>query len=555
MKKDLFALKGTICYSKNQKELVFAENSYAVCENGLCAGVFSQLPEEYKDIPVKDMGDRLIIPGFTDLHLHAPQYAYRGTGMDLELLDWLNTITFPQEAKYADLSYAKKAYSIFVDDLKHSFTTRACIFATLHRPATELLMDMLEESGLATMVGKVNMDRNGAPELQEKSAQASAQDTRQWLEEIKGRYDHTYPILTPRFTPSCTDELMTELGKIQREYHIPIQSHLSENFGEIAWVKELCPTSRFYGDAYDMFGLFGTKPAANEEVSNPASASSNTCPTIMAHCVHSTDEEIQMIKDQGVYIAHCPESNTDIASGIAPIRRYLDMGLHVGLGTDVAGGFSLSMFRAIADAIQVSKLRWRLMDQTQAPVTLEEAFYMATIGGGSFFGKVGSFEKGYEFDAMIPVSYTHLTIATEGRAKYNAYSQEEDRDIYKGLTFWSPNVNIFRDPRWGRGHETYGEDPYLTKELGVSFVKGLQGDGKVMKAAACAKHFAVHSGPEAIRHEFDAIATPKDMEETYLPAFEALTREADVEGFMGAYNRTNGEPCCGSCLLYTSRCV
>ena len=364
MKKDLFALKGTICYSKNQKELVFHENSYVVCENSLCAGIFSQLPTEYKDIPVEDMGDRLIIPGFTDLHLHAPQYAYRGTGMDLELLDWR-------------------------------------IFATLHRPATELLMDMLEESGLTTMVGKVNMDRNGAPELQEKSAQASAQDTRQWLEEIKGRYDHTYPILTPRFTPSCTDELMTELGKIQREYHIPIQSHLSENFGEIAWVKELCPTSRFYGDAYDMFGLFGTKPAANEEVSNPASVSSNTCPTIMAHCVHSTDEEIQMIKDQGVYIAHCPESNTDIASGIAPIRRYLDMGLHVGLGTDVAGGFSLSMFRAIADAIQVSKLRWRLMDQTQAPVTLEEAFYMATIGGGSFFGKVGSFEKGYEFDAMI----------------------------------------------------------------------------------------------------------------------------------------------------------
>ena len=145
MKKDLFALKGTICYSKNQKELVFHENSYVVCENSLCAGIFSQLPAEYKDIPVEDMGDRLIIPGFTDLHLHAPQYAYRGTGMDLELLDWLNTITFPQEAKYADLSYAKKAYSIFVDDLKHSFTTRACIFATLHRPATELLMDMLDE--------------------------------------------------------------------------------------------------------------------------------------------------------------------------------------------------------------------------------------------------------------------------------------------------------------------------------------------------------------------------------------------------------------------------
>lgn len=140
-------------------------------------------------------------------------------------------------------------------------------------------------------------------------------------------------------------------------------------------------------------------------------------------------------------------------------------------------------------------------------------------------------------------------VATECRAKYNAFSKEEDRDIYKGLTLWSPNVNIFRDPRWGRGQETYGEDPYLTKELGVAYVKGLQGDGKYLKTAACAKHFAVHSGPEALRHEFDAEATPKDMEETYLPAFEALVKEGKVEAVMGAYNRTNGEPCCGSKTL------
>lgn len=140
-------------------------------------------------------------------------------------------------------------------------------------------------------------------------------------------------------------------------------------------------------------------------------------------------------------------------------------------------------------------------------------------------------------------------IAVEGRAKYNEYSSHGDRDIYKGLTFWSPNVNIFRDPRWGRGHETYGEDPCLTATLGVAFVRGLQGDGEFMKAAACAKHYAVHSGPEAVRHEFDAKATPKDMEETYLPAFEALVRESGVEAVMGAYNRTNGEPCCGSKTL------
>ena len=140
-------------------------------------------------------------------------------------------------------------------------------------------------------------------------------------------------------------------------------------------------------------------------------------------------------------------------------------------------------------------------------------------------------------------------ISTEGRAKYNMQSKKGDRDIYKGLTFWSPNVNIFRDPRWGRGHETYGEDPYLTSRLGVKFVEGLQGDGKVMKSAACAKHFAVHSGPEGIRHEFNAVASDKDLWETYLPAFEALVKEAKVESVMGAYNRTNDEPCCGSKLL------
>ena len=141
------------------------------------------------------------------------------------------------------------------------------------------------------------------------------------------------------------------------------------------------------------------------------------------------------------------------------------------------------------------------------------------------------------------------TIATEARAKYNAFSAEGDRDIYHGLTMWSPNINIFRDPRWGRGHETYGEDPYLTSRMGKAFVRGLQGTGETMKTSACAKHFAVHSGPEALRHEFNAIASGKDMTETYLPAFKALVCEAGVESVMGAYNRTNGEPCCASPAL------
>ncbi len=171
---------------------------------------------------------------------------------------------------------------------------------------------------------------------------------------------------------------------------------------------------------------------------------------------------------------------------------------------------------------------------------------VARAGTATVFPQAIGLAAAFDEDLMHKIGDA---VAEEGRAKYNAQSRRGDRDIYKGLTFWSPNVNIFRDPRWGRGHETYGEDPFLTGSLGVAFVKGLQGDGEYMKAAACAKHFAVHSGPEAVRHEFNAVASKKDMEETYLPAFEACVREGGVEAVMGAYNRTNGEVCCGSPAL------
>ena len=168
---------------------------------------------------------------------------------------------------------------------------------------------------------------------------------------------------------------------------------------------------------------------------------------------------------------------------------------------------------------------------------------VARAGTATMFPQAIALAAAFDKDLMKEVGEV---IAEEGRAKYNEQSKRGDRDIYKGLTFWSPNVNIFRDPRWGRGHETYGEDPYLTGSLAVPFIKGIQGDGEYMKAAACAKHFAVHSGPEADRHFFDARASKKDLEETYLPAFEACVKEGNVEAVMGAYNRTNGEPCCAN---------
>lgn len=383
-KDSVFGLKGNIVYSKTPKQLEICENSYLVCEGNLVKGVYRELPEEYKKIPMEDYGDRLIIPGLVDLHVHAPQYAFRGLGMDMELLEWLETNTFPEEAKYQDLEYARAAYQIFVDNLRKGATTRACIFATIHRKATLLLMDLLEVSGLHTMVGKVNMDRNSPDYLREETEE-SASETVEWMKDIQhNKYKKTQAILTPRFIPSCTDELMEKLKMIQMRYQTPVQSHLSENYGEISWVQELCPESEFYGDAYDRFGLFGAD-----------------CKTVMAHCVHSDAREIARIKENGVFIAHCPESNMNLASGVAPIRTFLDEGLHVGLGSDVAGGATENLFMAMAHAIQASKLRWRLKDDSLKPLTAPEAFYMATKGGGEFFGKVGSFEPGYELDAVI----------------------------------------------------------------------------------------------------------------------------------------------------------
>lgn len=385
MDESIFILKGNIVYSKSPQKLEICEHSYLVCEEGMVQGIYQTLPFEYGGYPLEDYADRLIIPGLVDLHVHAPQYSYRGLGMDMELLDWLKTNTFPEESKFQDLEYARQAYSIFVENLRKGATTRASIFATIHREATLLLMDLLEESGVSTLVGKVNMDRNSPQYLCEASAEASASATVEWIKDVLHRkYKRTRPILTPRFTPSCSDELMEKLKMIQLRYAIPLQSHLSESPGEIAWVKELCPWSEFYGDAYDKFGLFGVD-----------------CSTIMAHCVYSSDREIARMKENGVFVAHCPESNMNIASGVSPVRKFLDAGLHVGLGSDVAGGSTENIFMAMVHAIQASKLRWRLQDESLKPLTVEEVFYMATKGGGAFFGKVGSFEPGYELDAVV----------------------------------------------------------------------------------------------------------------------------------------------------------
>ncbi len=195
--------------------------------------------------------------------------------------------------------------------------------------------------------------------------------------------DLTHPA-PPRFVPSCSDRLMEGLGELRRRYGLPVQSHLSENREEIRWVRELCPWSEDYGEAYDRFGLFG-----------------GDSKTVMAHCVWSGEKERERIRQRGVFVAHCPESNLNLASGTAPVRAYLDSGISVGLGSDVAGGSSASLFRAVRQAVQVSKLVPQGQGPGLTPLTVPEAFYLATRGGGAFFGKVGSFEEGYELDALV----------------------------------------------------------------------------------------------------------------------------------------------------------
>lgn len=385
MNKDSFVLRGGIAFSEGSKSIVTYSNGYVVCVDGICKGAFSQLPDKYKDLPVYDYGNKLIIPGMTDLHVHAPQYTFRGIGMDEELLAWLSKYTFPEEAKYSDLAYARKAYEYFSEDLRRCFTTRAVVFATLHNEATIELMNQLEKTGMITYVGKVNMDRNGGVGLEEEDAAASLKATVEWLEAIQGRYKNTMPILTPRFIPSCSDDLMRGLGKMSAERGLRIQSHLSENQSEVAWVKELVPESTSYANAYEIFDTMGTAEL----------------PTIMAHCVYSGEEEMAILKKHGAYIAHCADSNMNLTSGIAPIRKFIDAGINVGLGTDVAAGSSMNMIKTMLISLQASKMYYRLVDTNVKPLSFEEMFYLATLGGGSYFGKVGTFKDGYEFDAVV----------------------------------------------------------------------------------------------------------------------------------------------------------
>lgn len=374
-------LKGNIIHTPDSSKLSCHPNSYLVAKDNQIAGIFRELPEKYADVPVSDYGDRLIIPGLCDMHVHAPQFVYRGLGLDLQLMDWLNKYAFPTEARFADENYARIYYKAFADEMAKSGTTRAVVFGTLHVPATEILMEELNERGVAAFVGKVNMDTL-SPDYLCETAEQSLLDTERWIVETADRYPLVRPAITPRFIPTCSTEVLEGLGRLAEKYKVPVHSHISEDLGEMSVVRERYPDIPTDGEVYDRFGLLGGR-------------------TVMAHFLYPTKEEMELVAGRGVTIVHCPQSHGNVAAGFSPLRKMLRAGVKVALGSDIAGGCSIGILRAMSDAIYMSKLQWLLSGKQDMFLSVAEAFYLGTMGGGQFFGKVGCFEPGYEFDAVV----------------------------------------------------------------------------------------------------------------------------------------------------------
>ncbi len=375
--------RANILYTKQKDCFEIIEDGYvAVGDDGrVCRVAADRDSLGWPDAEVVDYTGKLLIPAMNDVHVHAAQYHNQGIAMDMELLPWLEHYTFPEEAKFADTDYAERIYSRFVSHLRRVGTMRAAVFATVHTEGTRRLMRLFSEAGMGALVGKVAMDRN-CPDSLIETVDEAVSGMEQLATEYSDPQSLVRPIVTPRFIPSCTPAMLKACGELASRYGLPVQSHLSENLAEVASVHQLEPDALGYGDAYRRYGLFGQTP------------------TVMAHCVWSDAAERRLMKEGDVMVAHCPTSNFNVASGMAPIRTFLDEGIRVGLGSDISGGHDLSIFRTMVYAIQVSKMHYQ-RNHDMPFLLLSEAFWMATKGGGSFFGRVGSFEEGYDFDALV----------------------------------------------------------------------------------------------------------------------------------------------------------
>lgn len=407
--------KGLIVSSKNKKTLNILNPGYLVIsKTGEIEEVTATNPaKKYKSYPLKDYSNCLICPGFVDVHNHLSQYAFAGMG-EKELLSWLKKYTFPREKMFKSDSVARDAAKIFFRDLIKNGTTTVSTYVTTHKSATEIAFEEAEKAGIRAFIGKVMMDRQ-APESLRNRAESSLKQSEELIEKWHGKKGRLFYILTPRFALSCSFEMMKKISRLAVDKKVYIQTHLAENKDELRAVKEMFPKYKNYTDIYDKAGLLGSR-------------------SIMAHCLYLSDSEIKAIKRTDTKIAHCPTSNRFLKSGIMPFRKYSRLGIEIGLGTDVAGGYSLSMFNEMKEALENSKYADLFFDGEAAPpMTLPEAFYLATLGGAKTLGmqnEIGSLEKGKRGDFLI---IDHLKCDPAGdNSDYLKPEQILSKIIYRG---------------------------------------------------------------------------------------------------------------------------
>lgn len=375
------AYRGTILYSKDEAEIQCLEGGYIIVEDGWILEVASELPQRFSNAEVVDWGNSLLIPAFCDMHVHASQYLQRGIGMDKELLAWLDTYTFPGESRFQDEKYAKQVYGLFAEELIRQGTLHVNCFSTIHTPASEILYDILKEKGIFAFCGKINMDQN-SPDYYCEETGRSIEETGKFLDshEADGQMK---PAVIPRFTVTCSEELLRGLGKLTEGRDVVVHSHMCEAVDEMATVRELFPQYRNGAEIFQKNGLLGQVP------------------TIMAHCIFMDEDVLELMKNPNCMAVHCPDATANInAGGIMPVKKLLSDGIALALGSDIGSGARLSMAHVMAAAIQHSKIRQMYNPEWEA-LTLSEVFYMATKSGGRFFDHVGSLEPGYRFNALV----------------------------------------------------------------------------------------------------------------------------------------------------------
>jgi guanine deaminase len=414
------AFLGTFLHAPQRGTLECLKNALiVVAANGAISAVHRQgSPQLRTETERLETAGRLlrlepncyVLPGMVDLHVHAPQWPQLGTALDLPLEDWLQKFTFPLESRYSDTVFAAQVYESLVQSLLANGTTTALYFGTVHLPATKVLADICLRRSQRALIGRVAMDNpDQCPDFyRDISAEVAERETREFIAYVKslpGAEGLIFPVITPRFIPSCTDELLQRLGKLAQETGCHVQTHCSESDWEHQYVLERC--GRTDTAALDSFGLLSRR-------------------TVLAHGNFVNDADGRLIVERGAGIAHCPLSNVYFSDAVFPLRRMLDAGLHVGLGTDIAGGASASLLENARQSVIASRLLEAGVDsredrsQRRTPdsrIDALTAFWLATAGGGIALDlPVGLFAPGYQFDACVvdtTVAPSNLRIASE----------------------------------------------------------------------------------------------------------------------------------------------